>query len=384
MSVSYAGVERRNPAGPGREARAAALVTLGDRSLAGEVGAEVAASLSQALQRLDDILHSGRVGRAGLNAVRDEVERARQIAMLGQQVSRLAAGLARPAPEAADLPEVLHAALQQHRHAVAARGLTVRQHLRPATVSADASLLFTLLQCVLQWAVEHGSGPMISLSTELNSWPVHALLRCEFAWRTPDNAAGEDAPDIDRFAQPGGLDTLAWRLLEQAAAALGVQVQREETPHEVLLTLAFPEAARRWPKLVDEQAAASDDPAGQGASALAGSQVLVLAARTELRRAAHAGLAPLGVDVHDAATADELCARAASVQALVVPADLPGLAALRQVLADAGGRPALVLVDDVSPGVHIDHDGRQEELRVGQSTIARDLPAALRYALMRG
>lgn len=382
MSVSYAGVDRRRPAGPGRAARAAALVTLGDRSLAGEVGAEVAASLSQALERLDEILRSGRVGRAGLNAVRDEVERARQIAMLGQQVSRLAAGLARATPEAVDLPEVLQAALRQQRQAVAARGLTLRQHLRPATVSADASLLFTLLQCVLQWALEHASGPVVRLSTELNSWPVHALLRCQFAWRAPDNATA-GAPDIDRFAQPSGLDTLAWRLVEQAAAALGVQVQREETPFEVHLTLAFPEAARRWPKLVDEQAAATDDPAGPGGPALAGSQVLVLAARTELRRAAHAGLAPLGVDVLDAASVDELLARAASVQAVLVPADLPGLAALRQGLADAGGRPALVLVDDVPPGVHIDADGRQETCRIGQATMSRDLPAVLRYALLR-
>lgn len=372
MTVSYAGIDRRSPPGRGQ-----ALVSIGDRSLAGEVGAEVASSLSAALEQLDLILQSGRVGRADLNAVRGEVERARQVAMLGQQVSRLAAGMAQQTPEALELPDLLHLALQQGRDELAARGLRVHARLRPAALSADASLLFTLLHCLLRWACGHCHGPAVQLSTELEPWPVRALLRCDFARGAPDHPA--DGP---QSAAATGLDTLAWRLVEQAAAALGVQLQREVSAAAVRVTLAFPEAARQWAQL-DDPAPGRDAPPAQRPP-LAGGRVLLLTARSELCRVAQAVLPPLGLELTVSASAAEARGwdhRRASV--LVADAALPGLEVLCQALDAGAGGPALVLVGDAAAGVHVELDGRSEVLRLGQGTALRDLPRAVRYALVR-
>jgi len=369
MMGSDAGAQRRaevaQPA-PGADAA--------DRRLAGEVGAEVAAALSQALERVNEILHSGRVGRQGLNALRDEIERARQIAIVGQRVSRLAAGRVRQAPELLDLPTVLHGALRQRAEAIAARGLEVRLRLRPASVSADASLLFALLDSLLDWAFAHCAAPLpvLHLATEVNTWPVHAMLRCEFAWRAPDQ---QDPP-----AERSALDSLDWRLVEQAAAAMGVGLQREDAPNRVLLSLAFDETARRWPKLVDGDAAPGEGPFG---APLAGHQMLVLARGAELHHAVRAVAGRLGLEAEFATSAAEAlaCGQRALQHVLVADQATPGLELLcRELHAGASG-PALVLIGDLPPGLEICITGRTELTRIGRDAVPRELPLALQYAL---
>jgi hypothetical protein len=382
MVVNYAGVDRRRAPDADAAAVAAALVKIGDRSLAGEVGAEVAGSLSAALDQLDEILRTGKVGRAGLSSVRDEVERARRVAILGQQVSRLAAGVVRQDPEAVEVPEVLRSVLCQRRAELSLRGIEVRQHLRPASMSADASLVFTLLQCLMHWALQHSSGGTLKLSTALNTWPVHAVLQCEFAWAPPERA-GDWSPLDD--GGTSGLETVAWRLVEQSAAVLGVQLQREESGNDVHVTLAFPESARRWPKLVDANTdlddAQIDDPLP-----LAGQSVLLLTGRKELQRVAQAALPALGLQLQLVRSVDEARSyERAPAPLIVADAQIEGLDAL---CVDWGvgaiGGPAIIRVGDAAPGVHIDSGPGGESIRIGQTTALRDLPAAVRYALACG
>ena len=381
MAVSYAGVDRRQSRAPEQEAQAAALVSIGDRSLAGEVGAEVAGALHQALAQLDAMLAQGRAARPDLHAVRGGVERARRIAMLGQQVSRLAAGLARPTPEPLELPELLHAAVQQMGDEIIGRGLTIRQRLRPAHLTADPCLVHSLLDCLLHWALEHSHGPTLTLATEMSTWPVHAVLSCEFAIAPPDD------PDANAALSGAGqsrLDTLPWRLVEQAAAVLGVQLMREESAEEVQVTLAFSESSRRWPKLVDDAMTLIDPGPGPGtgsALSLGGCEVLLVSDRTELQRVAQTCLVPLGAMLRVAPSVDE--ARSwdrSTVQVMVVDAATAGVDALCADWGAGATGPALVRIEEGIAGVKGWFNGRSETLSIGSATALRDLPQALRYA----
>ncbi len=357
--------------------------------LAGQVGAEVAAALSSAQVRVRLLAETGRIGRHSLLALQDEIRRARQVAMLGQQVSRLAAGSVRQAPEALELPQLLRDALGQRHVEIAGRGIELRQVLQPAPVSADPALLFALLVSLLDWSFEHCRAQGITLSTGLNPWPVHALLRCEFAWRAPDRLDADadlafEVARIERGDGPSLLDTVSWRLVEHACAAMGVRLSREDTSWQVRLQLAFPETPRRWPRLVDALNALEQD-TGDGAQPLAGCRLLVFVQRPDVRRLVHDAVAPMGLTVNHVGTLADLraCGLQMPPDALLV--DQRG-SEVDRVLADlkAGGSgPALIHVAESFRGLEISSSGRFEILRVGRDTVLRDLPSALGYALAR-
>lgn len=355
--------------------------------LAGQVGAEVAAALSSALERVHLLAETGRIGRQSLKALQDEIRQARQIAIVGQQVSRLAAGRVRQAPEVLELPQLLRDAMGQRAEEIAARGLEVKQRLQPAMVSVDPSLLFTLLVSLLDWAFEHCRGATLQLGTGLNPWPVHAVLHCEFAWRAPDHVApdAELALAAERAERgTSALDTMAWRLVEHSAQAMNVRIHRHDTAQRVQLSLAFPEAPRRWPRLVDALTA-MEDPYAMNARPLADSEVLVLTQRFELRRLVHEATTGMGLHLRvalDLAEAREM-ARESPPHALIVDernAEVDRL--IGELKAGATG-PALLHVNEAFQGLEISTSGRFEILRVARDEVMRDLPAALTYALER-
>lgn len=355
--------------------------------LAGQVGAEVAAALSSALERVELLARSGRIGQHSLRALHEEISRARRVAMLGQQVSRLAAGHVRQAPEALELPQMLRDAIAQRADEIAARGVSVRQLLQPAAVSVDASLLFSLLLSLLDWALEHGCAQTLTLSTGLNAWPVHATLQCDFAWRAPDRLgpaaeAGFDTDDSDGDDTTSDLDTMAWRMVQQACRAMDVRIERQDSPCRVSLTLNFPETPRRWPQLLDD-ALVSDDVGSLGGGALAGCRLLVLATRPQTRRLLDDILPTLGVtaDVVDDLQALRALAQGAAVDALVVDERSSEIDRVLAELKAGGSGPALVHLCGSSKGLEISTSGRFEIVRVGRDDLARELPAALRYAL---
>ena len=353
--------------------------------LAGQVGAEVASALSSALERVELLARSGRIGQHSLRALHEEISRARRVAMLGQQVSRLAAGHVRQAPEALELPQMLRDAIAQRADEIAARGVSVRQLLQPAAVSVDASLLFSLLLSLLDWALEHGCAQTLTLGTGLHAWPVHATLQCDFAWRAPDRlapAADFDADDSAGDDAASDLDTMAWRMVQQACRAMDVRIERQDSPCRVSLTLNFPETPRRWPQLLDD-ALASDDAGGLGGRALAGCRLLVLGTRPQSRRLLEDILPALGVaaDIVDDLQALRALAQGAVVDALLVDERGSEIDRVLAELKAGGSGPALVHLCGSSKGLEISTSGRFEIVRVGRDDLARDLPAALRYTL---
>lgn len=389
MTVSDAGAARRPPARTVSAVADPALPSAEQSLLAGQVGAEVAAALSSALERVRLLAETGRIGRRSLQSLHDEIERARRVAMLGQQVSRLAAGRVRQAPESLELPQLLRDALAQRSDEIATRGLEVRQVMQPAAVSVDPSLLFALILSLLDWAFEHCRAQTVTLSTLVNPWPVHAMLGCEFAWRAPDRLDPDadlafEVERAERGDDPAALDTMPWRLVEQACRAMDVRIERRDTPWRVQLTLAFPETPRRWPKLVDEQMAL-EDPYAMSTQPLAGSQVLVLASRADVRRLVREATATMGLLIDHVTTLADAreCAQHLMPDVLIVDERNSEIDRMLAELKAGGSGPALVHVNAAFKGLEISTSGRFEILRVGTEGVMRELPVALRYALSR-
>jgi hypothetical protein len=191
-------------------ARRHAVEPLDAQALIAQLGGEVAATLSSALERVTVLTATGRIDREGLRALRDEIDLARRAGIMGQQVVRLGNGRVQLARERLDLTALLREAVRQRGREIDARAIEVRQVFAPAEVTSDATLLFSLLQTTLDWSFEHAVS-RIDLKLEVKNWPVHARLTSSFAHRPADEVDSAAAP-----AQPGEqfkLNTMSWRLL---------------------------------------------------------------------------------------------------------------------------------------------------------------------------
>ena len=81
------------------------------------------APLTAALERIHVLTATGKIDRAGLRALRDEVEQARQVGMIGQQLDRFASGRVRQSHEVLQLEEVLKSVLALRGRETQARGI---------------------------------------------------------------------------------------------------------------------------------------------------------------------------------------------------------------------------------------------------------------------
>ncbi|TSB05815.1 hypothetical protein FNJ62_31500, partial [Streptomyces benahoarensis] len=149
----------------------------------------------------------------------------------------------------------------------------------------------------------------MDLRLDLTPWPVKARLSCRFAHRPLDLLGNE--PEA-RDASPG-LDSLAWRLLEQTAITLGVLPLREQDSGITLLTLEFNQLAPDDAPAPDHTQARLEAEAqrmGGNSRPLAGCQLLILSANRELRSEAQAAVRHMGmlVDVvASVAEAEQFC-----------------------------------------------------------------------------
>ena len=87
------------------------------------MSAEMAGPLTTALDRVQTLASTGRIDRASLRALGEEIQRARQISMSGQQITRLASGELRQAPERLPLTDTLKDVLTQRARETEARGI---------------------------------------------------------------------------------------------------------------------------------------------------------------------------------------------------------------------------------------------------------------------
>lgn len=263
-----------------------------------QLGAEIAGPLSAALERIHNLVSTGQIDRQGLRALRESVAQAREAGMMGQQLARLASGRLRLARERLQLAQLLRSVLAHRSRETQARGIQVRQMLKPVEVMADGSLMFSLLNALMDWALAstHSS---IDLRLDLTPWPAKARLTCRFAHRSLDLL------DEQRGEPPSGLNSLAWRLVEQTALTMGVLPLREDAAGITVLTLEFPQTAGDEPGTAPLAEPEPEHLPSANSKPLAGSHLLIVSPRRELRLQLQEAVRHMGLIIDLVGSMDE-------------------------------------------------------------------------------
>ena len=350
----------------------------GFRDLLGQLGREIAAPMTAALERVNAFATTGRIDRAGLRALRDEIEAVRRLGLSAQQLSRFASGRVRQNPERLNLSQTLRDALAQRSRETASRGIDLRQDLKPAEIIIDASMASALLQSVLDWSFEHARSH-IEFRIDVRSWPVHARLACRFAYIPADELPAQNAD--------GGaaLETVPWQLLRRLAQTLGLVVQRTDNDGSTQLTLEFPhtvkeDVSKLAPLEFDEPTAA-----GPNSQPMVGRHVLVIASRRETRNAVRDTLRSMGLMVDYVASVDEarqFC-EGGLPHAIVFESALAG-ENFRKLRGEwAREVPTLAFIEIAEQGreLEVTDIGGQRSARIGRDVIASALPSALMFEL---
>jgi hypothetical protein len=352
------------------------------RDLVSTVGCEIAAPLTAALERVHALTTTGRIDKAGLRALRDEIESARRAGMIAQQLTRFASTRLRQSHERLALAETLDSVLAHRARETQARGISVKPCLKPADVIVDASLLFSLLNTVLDWALANARS-QIEFTVDMKAWPAHARLACRFAHRPADELDdGAPAP-----AASTALDSLTWRLLEQTAWTMGLPVTRSLKHGEALLTLEFPRTAH------DQMEGVSTIELDQGfglssnSKPLAGSHVLVVASRREMRVRVRDAIRHMGLVIDLVSSVEEAAdfCRDGLPHAIIVEGILAGerLKALRtEICAELPDFPFIEIIEE-GASFAMSGFGGATMGRVGRDAIESALPSVLMFELSR-
>lgn len=353
--------------------------------LVAQVGSEVASALTLALERVNALTSTGKIDRSGLRSLRDEIERARRAGLMGQQVSRIASGRLRRTEERIDLTATLRQAIAQRSREMAARGIEVHQVLEPALVASDASLLFTLLQAVLDWSFEHAVAP-IELGVELRTWPAEAQIVCSFHHCPTDRLETGPTPTV-----VASLHTMSWRLIEACARVLALRLERRDNPDRTQLTLGFPKtllSADAVDTLLELQVDPRPLAAAQNSKPLAGSHVLVVSTRRDVRTLIRDLARPMGVMLDYVGTVDE--ARSFCLGGMphaVIYEGAIGGGAMRRLMTELWAEtPMLAFIEIGEQGrpFEVTNVGGREQSRVALGALAEALPQALMFELARG
>lgn len=350
------------------------------RELLAQLGREVAAPMTSALERVNAFATSGRIDRAGLRALRDELECARRIGLSAQQISRVASGRVRQRPERLDLTKLLHDALAQRGRETAARGIDLRQRLEPAQVVADASLCAALLHTLLDWSFEQARSH-IEFDIDVTHWPERARLGCRFAYIPPDEVPTNAVP-------AARLETVTWQLLRRLSQALGLELQRTDGAGATQLVLEFPRTVGEGLTLLDLHEHGHEPGAGAvNSQPMVGRHVLVIASRRETRNVVRETLRPMGLMVDYVASIDEareFCSGGLP-HAIVFEAALAG-ETLRALRASwQRGVPSLAYIEITEHGRKLEFSdiGGQRTAHLGRDVLASGLASALLCELAR-
>jgi hypothetical protein len=350
-------------------------------ALLAQLGSEVASELSAALEQVHTLATAGKISRSGLRQLREHLEQARRIGIMGQQVERLAAGRVRQVAERVDLTAAVREALRQRRRHAESLGIDVRQVLAPAQVMADPALVFTLVDTLLTWCLSLARSP-VDVRIELNDWPLFARLSCRFRYRSDDQV------DHSPFTFGGSpLHTIAWRLLQQAARTMDLRVHLDDDGAAAALAVEFPRTVNDPRDLPAAQDRTDAERAGLNSKPLAGSHLLVVAARRETRTLVREAVRHMGLMIDHVGSVDEarsFCSGGLP-HAILHESALGGdrFERLRaDLLADM---PHLVFIElsEDDHGLQTRRVGGRSFSCLGRSSIAESLPAALMFELSR-
>jgi CheY-like chemotaxis protein len=336
------------------------------QELVAQVGRELAEPLTAALERVNALMSTGRIDRAGLKSLLSEMDRARQAGIWCQQISRLSSGRARQSHERVHLTNTIQSVLAH----------------RAREVQADAPMLFSLLNGLVDWwlACAHGA---IDLRVDIKPWPAHGQLVLRLQHRPADLSDGLKNGEV-----PGAVNGLTWHLIDQIAQTMGLKVERQVDASTLNLVLEFPHTIN--PLLAPDPV---DEPEQEGfatslnSKPLAGSHILVVAARRDLRLLIRESVKSMGliVDfVSSVGEATQFC-REALPHAIIFESSLRGqrfdqlIASIRQEVPD------FVMVEVLEEGSAFDISSISPNgvARVGREAVLTSLPSALVYELAR-
>ena len=250
------------------------------------IAAEVSGPLTAALERVVSLATSGRIDRAGLQSLRDEIDGARQVGLRGQQIARFAEGTMQQSIERIDLSRLLRDLLTAQAMQAVAGAVGSRQTLGAAEVMGDLSLVHAVLQAAADWSGELALAS-VDWRLDLQPWPVRARVQCRFAHRAADRVARDDTAETVAGARLTQLDTLDWLLLQYTAHRAGVIVRRDDGPSLTTLVLEFTHTVN---DTLEGASAVELGESGHATPWMAGSQVLVLAARRDARTQVRAAM----------------------------------------------------------------------------------------------
>ena len=280
MNMSHASLGRSSSNGYGRSvADAKAADESRWHDLVTQISVEIAAPLTAALERVHALATTGRIDGPSLRALRDEVERARQAGMIGQQLARFASGAVRQSHERLQLAQIAEGVLAQRARETQARGITLKQLLKPVEVIVDASLLFSLLNTLLDWALANARSH-IELRVDMQAV---ARARAADVPVRPPAADHADDTTATRSSAAAGLDSLAWRLVQQTAWTMGLVVERHDDAGESTLSIDFPRTVSDAMEGVSTIELDQGFAPSSNSKPLAGNHVLVVASRRDMR-----------------------------------------------------------------------------------------------------
>lgn len=341
----------------------------------------MALALSAALERVNALATTGKIGRKGLRELREYIELARRTGIMGQQVNRLAAGRVRQNVERVDLTAILREALLQHRRQIESLGFEVHQLLGPAQVMADPTLIFTLIDTLIEWSFEHARSA-IDFKIELNGWPVFARLSASFRFMSDDQVE----QSVVSFSE-SSLQSMSWRLLQQAARTMELPISLDEDGAKARVVIEFPRTVND----PSETAALRDrgDAQRQGLNSkpLAGSHLLVIAARRDTRTLVRDAIRHMGLMIDNVASVEEareFCS-GGMPHAILHESALGGerFERLRaELLTDMPHLVFIELAED-GQGMETRKVGNRQFTCVSRNAVIESLPAALMFELSR-
>ncbi len=380
------------------------------QDMVAQLGSEVCQALASALERVNTISATGRLDRGGLRLLQEELERARRIGIMGQQVSRLAAGHIQLSQERLNLTQMFTVALRERGPEIDARGIELSQTLAAAEVTSDTTLLFSLLQTLFDWTFEHTQG-RVDFAISFRSWPARARVQCAFTYQAPDQAlqAGSGAK----------LDTMAWRLLQQTALVLGLDLHREDRSGRTQLSVEFPNtlsprledtgltlntevtdsapvsmlaapplaATAQTPHWPAHQAALHAGAGMSSAGRLAGRHLVVLAPGRELRNTVREALRGMGLRTEFATTVGQAAAmcRESMPDAFLYDSGCLGgeLERLRRMVLVEQPATIFIVLTDSGRAFETHNLGGRQFGSIGRDAIVAQLPDALLHEMTR-
>ncbi|MDL2337891.1 MAG: hypothetical protein QFE16_08615 [Pseudomonadota bacterium] len=351
------------------------------RDLIAELGAEIAHPLTTALERIHALTSSGRIDRSGLKALRDEVEAARQVGMTAQLLARFANERLQQSHERVALAESLQSVLTHRKRETETRGITLQPVLQPVDVIVDASLTFSLLNTLLDWALAQARS-RIDFTIDVQSWKSKVRLTCRF-----DLPASAMLTDGARAPAPAPLDSLTWRLLEQTTATMNLELSRQVDEGAVAVTLKFAAAAKSEVAGITTIDLDEGFDSSINSKPLAGSHVVVVASRREVRARVRDAIRNMGLLVDLVGSIEEAAdfCRDGLPHALIIESILHGERCDRfcaEIRAEVPGFPFIDIIEQ-GQEFSVSNDERGERARVGQEAIEAALPSVLMFELSK-